>query len=165
MRGIHSFGVLALALVLAVGVSACATTPSTDIGLRQSARVSSAHADAIRVALAVDDSAGRARNHRCESAPLHVAVSEYVGAIDAIDLDETTPRFAAALRAHRDAWQALVGPLGQRSGLRGEMHDLFDRLTDEADPLHETFVALIEDVWATWGEVEGAAESAGVSLD
>lgn len=120
-------------------------------------------AEAVRAALDADAEAAEARNRRTRSAPAHVAVAEYVAALDAIDLSDAPPDFAGALRAHGDAWAALIEPLRLRADERGEMHDLFDRLTSPADPMHERFGLLIDDVWATWTPVEQAAMRAGVT--
>ena len=150
-RGLSIAGAV-IAAILALG---CAS-PSHRAG------ATPAQADAIRAALAADDIAGRIRNRQTEVDPPAVVVTDYIAALDAIDLTGTTPRFAHALQAHRDAWAELIGPLRARSSDRAEMHDLFDRLTGPADPMHAEFTRLIDQVWATWAPVEEAARSAGV---
>ncbi len=119
-------------------------------------------AQAIRAALEADAAASAKRNQETKYISPSLAMTDYVVALDAIDLGATTPAFEAAFIAHRDAWNATIGPLRQRSSERGEMHDMFDRLTAPSDPMHETFQRLIDEVWATWADVEAAARAAGV---
>lgn len=116
----------------------------------------------VRAALAADAAAAGVRDRETESIPAAQAVTDYVVALDAIDLSDAPSDFVSALRAHRDAWAALIGPLESRSTERGEMHALFDRLTAPSDPMHVEFQRLIDRVWATWGPVEAAARRAGV---
>lgn len=145
--------VLATALAL---LGACAQS-------RTDHDATNAQAQAIRVALDADAQAAAKRNQETKYISPSLALTDYLVALDAIDLGATTPEFEGAFREHRDAWEAMIEPLRQRSSERGEMHDVFDRLTAASDPMHEEFQRLIDAVWATWADVETAARAAGVT--
>lgn len=74
-----------------------------------------------------------------------------------MDYNGCPPGFTQAMRTHADAWSKLPSITDQFPDKRGEMHDLFSIL--KAGPEGEAFSLLEDEVWATWEEVEKAAEA------
>lgn len=64
------------------------------------------------------------------------------------------------MESHRQAWLDLRQIADDYPDLRGEMHDLFDIMTEGRDSVR--FEALIHVVWDTWTVVE--AEALAVSM-
>ncbi len=124
--------------------------------------VTSVQTSTVRRALAEDTDAARIRDHQSDVVPPSEAVANYVAALDAIDLTHATPDFASAMRAHRDAWEALIAPLSRFPDERAEMHDLFGRLKSMPAPTGPEFQRLVQNVIATWSPVMDAAARAGV---
>ena len=118
--------------------------------------------DAVRRALAEDTLAAGIRDHQSEVEPPAQAVAAYVQSLDQLELEHAPADFAAAMRAHRDAWAALIGPLKAFPEKRAEMHTLFNTLKTMPPPTGPEFQRLIEQVTATWEPVMLAAERAGV---
>jgi len=116
----------------------------------------------VRRVLAEDVYAASIRDHQSDVDPPAQAVSEYVASLDGYDLSHAPADFAAAMRAHRDAWAALIDPLRAFSSDRAEMHDLFDRLKALPAPTGPEFQRLIGEVMSTWDDVVQAAKLAGV---
>jgi len=108
----------------------------------------------IRHIIALDDSLGRIRNHACESISLAATIRNYAAGINKHDFRGCPPDFTKAFGRHRQAWLDMVPFVEKHSGLRGEMHVLFEQL--EKGPDAATFNPLLRNIWDTWAEVEAA---------
>lgn len=136
------------AWILALLLCGCASTGEPDATLSQR--------EAIAHVIAVDEAAGAARNQGTLTQAAASVVRAYADALREIDLEQTPPDFRAAWIAHIEAWEAMLPYLQQHDALRGEMHELFDRLLSESNPSAADFKRLHDEVWSTWADVEQA---------
>lgn len=118
-------------------------------------------AAAIRTVLEADTELGSVRNHAPESMPLAEAVRAYVRGLDAIDFDECPPDFTAAFRRHRDAWQESIPYFEEHDRMRGELHDLFDKIRAVSVEARMGIESIEKSIWGTWAEVEAAVDRHG----
>ena len=148
--------------------TACVAAALVSIALfscRASAPVaeSTPESSMLRV-LAADEDAGAVRNEVPHAAPVAQAVRDYVKDLDALDYEGCPADFVAAFRTHRDAWVLMGEYLEPFGDLRGEMHDVFDRIGVDSNPTAGEFQRLLGDVWSTWGEVETSLARHGVEV-
>ncbi len=149
MRTVHTLvGILSGCLT----VAACAMNVPSE---------SPPAAAAIRAVLEEDSKLGGVRNHAPESMPLAEAVRAYVRSLDAIDFGNCPPEFTSAFKRHRDAWHESIRYLEEHDEIRGEMHDLFDRIRGVSADARTRIEAVEKSIWGTWAEVEAAAERHG----
>lgn len=107
--------------------------------------------------ISADEVAGKTRNHACEKGSISQTIKDYAEAINSMDYSGCPLGFTQAMHTHADAWSKLLLITDHYPGKRGEMHDLFSIL--KAGPEGEAFSLLEDEVWATWEEVEKAAEA------
>ena len=122
------------------------------------------YAPAIQRVIDADTAAARVRNEATQSQPMHRVIRAYVAAMDAFDYTDAPGDFIEAMRQHRDAWADMIPQLERYRDERGEMHDVLDRLTAEGSPGRDEIQSLLDNVWATWGDVARAAARHGVEL-
>lgn len=158
MQRTEAASIWAMAALAALLTSACASAPPAPGGEARAGEELSPEATAIARVLAADDEAGRRRNHACESAPLTEAIEAYLDELEALDYDGCPEEFAAAFRRHRQAWRDSLGLFGRYRQLRGEMHELFERIRAQDAAALEAVEA---EIWGTWDEVETAARRHG----
>jgi len=145
-----------LFVVCATVVLASCSAPS-----QEAPGTTSLQTDVIRRAMGADLYAAGIRDHQSEVEPPAQAVADYVQSLDDIELEHAPADFAAAMRAHRDAWAALIGPLQAFSSDREQMQYLFDRLRQMPPPTGPQFQSLIGNVTSTWSQVDAAARAGG----
>ena len=71
-----------------------------------------------------------------------------------LDFKNCPDPFQAAFRDHRIAWEKLKEFTDDYPSLRGEMHELFDKIKKENKS--PKFNKLLAEVWRTWEMVEAA---------
>jgi hypothetical protein len=108
----------------------------------------------ITAVIAADEVAGKTRNHACERQSLSLTIVDYERAIRNFDYRDCPDEFSQAMFLHADAWKVLLPIVQQFPNMRGEMHDLFSEL--KSGPGGEEFSLLVDEVWATWADVEEA---------
>lgn len=101
-----------------------------------------------------DSVLGFLRNQQSKQWPLSAAISNYVDATNGLKMNRCPPAFAAAFKSHMGAWQQMIAVTDNYPHLRGEMHELFNRLEKEKDST--LFKLKLKQIWDTWAEVEKA---------
>jgi hypothetical protein len=149
-------------------VCAVALLASCTCEVKVSGRYSESRRGAISRVLRRDEELGAIRNERSRVVSIDVAASDYADAVEAIDFAMTPGAFESAYQRHATAWRALSDQLARHESwreMRGEMHDVFDRIlaTDESGVAGVR--TRLDDVWATWSEVEAAASRYGVKIE
>jgi hypothetical protein len=136
-------------LVACLLLAACATSAPSN---------SSSAAAAIRAVLEEDTRLGGVRNHAPEAMPLAEAVGAYVRGLDAIDFGECPADFTAAFERHRDAWQESIRYFEEYPEMRGELHDLFDRIRGVSTDARMRIESIEQNLRGTWAEVEATVD-------
>ena len=101
-----------------------------------------------------DSELGKVRNHACEKLSLSETIIEYTTALKQLDFSACEKEFEVAFSSHINAWENAVSITDKYPMLRGEMHDLFDKIELTSDSTE--FKSLVASIWSTWGEVESA---------
>ena len=125
----------------------------------------SAAVAAIQNAIAADARLSGTRNEATREQPLSTAIEEYVAGLKALDLDAAPQDFRDALATHREAWVKIGAYLKDFSELRGEMHDVFDKVRVETNTTLAEFTRLEKALFDTWADVEASLEKHGVQLN
>lgn len=110
--------------------------------------------DCIAKIIAEDEKLGSERNHACEKKSLEETILDYVSKLEALDFDNCPSKFTSAFKSHIEAWKLTIPIVRNHSELRGEMHDIFKVIESTADSIE--FKNAVDQVWATWGDVEKA---------
>ena len=140
------------AFALFVLLNTCGNSPAD-----QAATMSdNAACTCIAGVIAADEVAGKTRNHACEQQSLSQTIVDYEWAIRNFDYGDCPEEFKRAMLLHADAWKELLPVVQQFPNMRGEMHDLFPQL--KSGPGGDEFSKLVDEVWATWAEVEKAGK-------
>jgi hypothetical protein len=144
--------VLTLVLLTSLLVVSCGNTDAN----QSTSTVEDAPCNCIFAVIDADAKAGKIRNHSCEQKPLSQTIVDYVGAIRNFNYEGCPDEFKRAMLLHADAWNDLLPVARQFPDKRGEMHDLFTEL--KSGPGGEEFSLLVDEVWATWADVEKAGK-------
>jgi hypothetical protein len=110
------------------------------------------HSECIDRVLMLDDSLGTIRNHECERISLSRTIENYVNGLRAINFDGCPKEFKQAFDAHIQAWINVTETTDNYPDLRGEMHQLFDKLGQSPDS--GAFNKQVAEIWSTWGNIE-----------
>lgn len=110
--------------------------------------------DCVNLILTKDDSLGKIRNHACETLSLSETIKQYTQALDSLNFENCPSGFTNAFNNHIDAWTDIIQVTNHYPYLRGEMHDLFDKL--EAGEHGDEFKPLLKNIWDTWKRIESA---------
>lgn len=103
-----------------------------------------------------DSELGKIRNHACEKVSLSQAVKQYTSAIKEIDFDGCPNGLKSAFEKHIQAWEDAIPFFEKHSKLRGEMHDLFEKIRSFGGQEKQNLEGIEKAIWGTWGEVEKA---------
>lgn len=95
-----------------------------------------------------DEDLGAIRNQLCKEVSIQKTIHIYVEGLRSLDYSDCPEDFVAAFKAHIDAWQHLAGICGPFEDLRGEMHDIFEKIDNKE------FDQRLDHVWQTWSVVE-----------
>ncbi|MCB0544193.1 MAG: hypothetical protein H6575_05330 [Lewinellaceae bacterium] len=107
--------------------------------------------------IAFDSRVGTIRNHACEKQSLSKTITEYTEALENADFAACPVAFKNAFLKHIQAWRNALAVTDKYPELRGEMHDLFNKIESGDDgPVFKTLVA---DIWATWADIEKVMKS------
>lgn len=112
----------------------------------------------ITTILSIDDSLGAVRNHACELLPLSESIDNYVNGLHNLDFSGCPEAFKQAFESHIQAWVKLTKITDGYPEKRGEMHNLFDELSQTKDSV--LFKQHVAEVWSTWSEIEEAKKQA-----
>ncbi len=107
--------------------------------------------DCIDEVISQDSYLGKMRNRASETISLSDAIYQYTGAISNLDFQDCPGDFVKAFKRHVSAWSDLLVVTDEYPTMRGEMHELFDRL--QAGKHSKIFNPLLASVWDTWEEV------------
>jgi len=110
--------------------------------------------EAIQRVLEEDSALGAIRNEGVREHAVHEVVGEYAQALGEIDFGGCPGDFREAFWQHTRAWEQMVGVLKPYAMERGEMHEVFDRLTVEVAASRNVVQDKLGEVWMTWGVVE-----------
>ena len=143
--------VFPLFILLTVAFS-CKQTGSNEPSQVDSSQV----VDCIDRIMASDSSLGAKRNHECEEIPLSKVISNYTTSLSNLDFSNCDEAFILAFEAHIKAWETMIPTMVPYDDLRGEMHDLFDKIDVGKDSL--IFRKQLAEVWSTWGSVEAVVQ-------
>ena len=102
--------------------------------------------------LEADSTIGNIRNKQCETLSLSQTILNYTEAMQAVSTQKCPDAFASAYESHRQAWLAMLPITDKYPMMRGEMHMLFRQLEQSEDA--ELFKKRLNEIWATWAEVE-----------
>ncbi len=145
---------LSLAMVVVLGMTDAVSTLAQDgAGTRSAGEVP---AEIERI-LEMDRILGKKRNLICEHASAATAVRAYLIGLDAIDFRPCPKEFVAAFRAHHNAWESSIPFLQIHDSLRGEMHDLFDKIRQLNDEQRTQLDKHVREITETWTMVEKAS--------
>lgn len=111
-------------------------------------------ADCINHILSQDSQLGAIRNHACETIPLTEAIQEYINAVNALSFGNCPLDFTHAFESHLNAWNHMQTVTDKYPDLRGELHDLFDKI--KLGEHKDAFEVSLKNIWDTWAEVEKA---------
>lgn len=114
--------------------------------------------DAMRRVFKVDELISDLRNHLPEKTTIAIAVANYVRGLDKIDFSGCPPEFVGAFKKHRHAWAASVQFFAQFDDLRGEMHELFDRIRERKDDSSRQLERHFKAIMSTWEELSAVAD-------
>ncbi|NND44119.1 MAG: hypothetical protein HKN58_02260 [Xanthomonadales bacterium] len=113
---------------------------------------------AIESVLEQDSRLGAERNEATRHMPIARVIEQYVAGLDALDLASCPEDFMLAMRRHRDAWQASVKFFEAYPELRGEMHEVFERIRAQGAAARSGLEGAEAAIWGTWAEVENAVQ-------
>ncbi len=147
MSHVFHYRIFLLGLLL-IGSCTASPDPASDPAL-------AGDATCIPRILAQDDSLGTLRNHACKEVPASAAIRTYIRQLQDLDFRGCPAEFTRAYAAHRTAWEGVLPITDRHQELRGEMHDLFDRLERSSDSI--LFQQRVAAIWSTWDAVEKAA--------
>ena len=119
---------------------------------------SAAHAAAVERVLALDTRLAEERDHAPETVPLHEAIEDYVEALERLDFRGCPRDFVDAFAWHREAWRASIPFFEAHEELRGEMHELFDRIRAYGGRNERLLDEHVQAIFSTWEEVEAARD-------
>jgi len=97
---------------------------------------------------------GKERDEATKIVSISQSIENYVNGIKMLDFKNCPDPFQAAFRDHRIAWEKLKEFTDDYPSLRGEMHELFDKIKKENKS--PKFNKLLAEVWRTWEMVEAA---------
>jgi len=103
-----------------------------------------------------DSILGEIRNHASEQMSLSASISNYVTSINQLDFQKCPEAFKSAFQEHAQAWSDMTSVTDNYPDLRGELHDLFDKLEKSEDAV--AFKKHLENIWATWRDIEAVKE-------
>ena len=83
-------------------------------------------------------------------------------ALDHIDFKQCPADFVTAFHAHREAWQSAIPFLQRHDALRGEMHELFNKIRELDEANRNELESINRSIFASWTDVEKAAAAASV---
>jgi hypothetical protein len=106
----------------------------------------------IEQLFALDDSLGKVRNHACNTISLSETIDQYYKGINEADFLNCPEKFQIAYKNHQKAWLDIKNVTEKYPELRGEMHDLFDKIKSGKDS--SVFKQYLDAIWNTWAEVE-----------
>jgi ketosteroid isomerase-like protein len=112
------------------------------------------YTSAIRRVLEADSALGAVRNEGVRVCAAHEVVGEYARVLGELDFSGCPGDFREAYWQHTRAWERMVGVLEPYADERGEMHDVFDRLTAEGAGSRGRVQDGLDEVWTTWANVE-----------
>ncbi len=104
--------------------------------------------------IAADETLGDIRNHACEKISLSQTIKNYVAELKALDFNACPSDFTDGFDAHTSAWEDMVAVTDHYPNLRGEMHDLFDKIKEGEHAME--FNLRLKAIWDTWGSIESA---------
>ena len=110
--------------------------------------------ECIASVIARDDELGTVRNHACEQISLAETIQNYVDKMGKVDFNDCPTAFKIAFEKHRQAWMEMIPLAKKYPDVRGEMHDIFNKI-EKGDDKKE-FKPLLKNIWDTWAEVEKA---------
>jgi hypothetical protein len=85
------------------------------------------------------------------------SIVQYVEAMNKLDFKQCPTQFTQGFTHHKNAWAALLSVTDKYPTLRGEIHELFDKIEKTSDA--EEFEPLLKSIFDTWTEVESAMEN------
>ena len=101
-----------------------------------------------------DDALGAIRNHDSEVMSLSETINRYTAELNKLDFTNCPNAFTTAFNDHIQAWDEMRVVTDQYPDLRGEMHDLFDRIEKGKDSVQ--FKLRLKAIWDTWEPIEKA---------
>ena len=110
------------------------------------------HLDAIALVFISDDSLGTVRNLQPMDDGLSVAIQDYTAALNALEFQSCPVAFKDAFTEHIKAWEDMLEVTIQYDDMRGEMHDLFDKIELSKDS--SIFKEKLDAIWNSWYPVE-----------
>ena len=108
--------------------------------------------DCVDAIMKKDDSLGTVRNHACEKISLSKTIASYTSSLNNLDFSSCPKSFTKAFELHIDAWNDMVTITNNHDSLRGEMHELFDKIEVSTDSV--LFKQKLKTIWDTWEEIE-----------
>lgn len=106
----------------------------------------------IRRMLKEDDSLGSIRNEAGRKMPVSKSIKQYTEALEALSFKRCPPGFTEAFKEHKKAWEEMLPVTDKYSGLRGELHEIFDSIAVSKDSAE--FKTRLDKIWSTWELVE-----------
>ena len=108
--------------------------------------------DCVENILKKDDSLGTVRNHSCKEISLSKTITQYTSSLNRLDFSTCPEKFTTAFKLHITAWGEMIAVTNNHESLRGEMHDLFDKIETSSDSV--IFKEKLKAIWDTWDEIE-----------
>lgn len=110
--------------------------------------------DCINTILKQDDSLGKIRNNATKIHSISNSILSYTDALKALDFSNCPEQFSSAFKKHISAWNNMMFVTTKYPTLRGEMHEVFDKLEKSKDSTE--FKRYLNKIWSTWDEIEKA---------
>ena len=101
-----------------------------------------------------DTELGTIRNNQPYQIPLHQAVKNYCNSLRQLDYSKTPEVFSLAFIKHVEAWEAAIPEFEKFSELRGELHEIFEKIK----PQSEDFLKLESAIWSSWADIESVVK-------
>lgn len=109
---------------------------------------------AIDRVLNMDALISQQRNLATHHVPIADAIRIYLTGLDAIDFEDCPQGFTSAFRKHRDSWEKSLAFFESHADLRGEMHDVLDKIREKGTDAATALDGHFKHIMDTWSEVE-----------
>ena len=123
------------------------------------------HDLAIAAILEQDAELAAKRDRATEKQSAARTAAEYVQAMRKLDYSKTPPEFREAFEKHINAWDKSITFLEQHDDVRGEMHELFDKIREKSRNDKMKLESHVAQIFATWEDVEASAKENGVEAE
>lgn len=100
----------------------------------------------------MDDSLGSIRNNASKTISLSETIKDYIESLNELEFNACPEKFHIAFKEHIEAWEEMIRTTDNHPEVRGEMHDLFDKI--ELSPDSIVFKRKLKRIWDTWAPIE-----------